>query len=58
MALDAALNVFRAIGEETRLRIMVLLIRGELTVSEITAILGQSQPRVSRGPHIGYIPLG
>ena len=48
MALDAALNVFRAIGEETRLRIMVLLIRGELTVSEITAILGQSQPRVSR----------
>ena len=48
MALDAALNTFRAIGEETRLRIMVLLIRGELTVSEITAILGQSQPRVSR----------
>ncbi len=48
MSLDAALNVFRAIGEETRLRIMVLLIRGELTVSEITAILGQSQPRVSR----------
>ncbi len=48
MALDAALHVFRAIGEETRLRIMVLLIRGELTVSEITAILGQSQPRVSR----------
>lgn len=48
MALDAALNIFRAIGEETRLRIMVLLIRGELTVSELTAILGQSQPRVSR----------
>ena len=48
MALDAALNIFRAIGEETRLRIMLLLIRGELTVSEITAILGQSQPRVSR----------
>lgn len=48
MALDAALNMFRAIGEETRLRIMVLLIRGELTVSEITTILGQSQPRVSR----------
>ena len=48
MALDATLNIFRAIGEETRLRIMVLLSRGELTVSEITAILGQSQPRVSR----------
>ena len=48
MALDATLNIFRAIGEETRLRIMVLLTRGELTVSEITTILGQSQPRVSR----------
>ena len=46
--LDATLNRFRAIGEETRLRIMLLLIRGELTVSELTQILGQSQPRVSR----------
>lgn len=48
MSLDATLNIFRAIGEETRLRIMVLLARGELTVSELTNILGQSQPRVSR----------
>lgn len=48
MNLDGILNVFRAIGEETRLRIMALLQRGELTVSEITQILGQSQPRVSR----------
>lgn len=48
MSLDITLNVFRAIGEETRLRIMGLLARGELTVTEITAILGQSQPRVSR----------
>lgn len=46
--LDTALSVFRAIGEETRLRIMALLARGELTVSELTQILGQSQPRVSR----------
>lgn len=48
MSLDATLNVFRAIGEETRLRIMILLLRGELTVTELTHILGQSQPRVSR----------
>lgn len=48
MNLDTTLNIFRAIGEETRLRIMVLLLRGELTVSELTQILGQSQPRVSR----------
>jgi len=46
--LDATLNMFRAIGEETRLRIMILLLRGELTVTELTQILGQSQPRVSR----------
>jgi ArsR family transcriptional regulator len=48
MNLDRQLHVFRAIGEETRLRIMALLLRGELTVTEITHILGQSQPRVSR----------
>ncbi|MBI1365904.1 MAG: metalloregulator ArsR/SmtB family transcription factor [Alphaproteobacteria bacterium] len=48
MSLDATLNLFRAIGEETRLRVMILLLRGELTVSELTQILGQSQPRVSR----------
>jgi len=48
VTLDGLLNTFRAIGEETRLRIVALLLRGELTVTEITMILGQSQPRVSR----------
>jgi demethylmenaquinone methyltransferase/2-methoxy-6-polyprenyl-1,4-benzoquinol methylase/ArsR family transcriptional regulator len=37
-----------AAGEETRLRILSLLDEAELTVSELVAILGQSQPRVSR----------
>ncbi|MGA7198313.1 ArsR/SmtB family transcription factor, partial [Roseiarcus sp.] len=37
-----------AAGEETRLRILSLLAEAELTVSELVAILGQSQPRVSR----------
>jgi len=46
--LDATLNIYRAVGEETRMRIAVLLSRGELTVTELTQILGQSQPRVSR----------
>lgn len=46
--LENTLVAVRAVGEETRLRIMALLMRGELTVSEITQILGQSQPRVSR----------
>ena len=48
VSLDQLLHVFRAVGEETRLRIAALLRRGELTVSELTQILGQSQPRVSR----------
>lgn len=47
-SLNQGLNVFRAAGEETRLRILILLARGELTVTEITRILAQSQPRVSR----------
>ncbi|MEL6506367.1 MAG: metalloregulator ArsR/SmtB family transcription factor [Pseudomonadota bacterium] len=46
--LDTTLNIYKAIAEETRLRIAVLLARGELTVTELTQILGQSQPRVSR----------
>lgn len=48
VSLDGTLGIFRAVGEETRLRIMALLVCGDLTVSEITSILAQSQPRVSR----------
>jgi ubiquinone/menaquinone biosynthesis C-methylase UbiE/DNA-binding transcriptional ArsR family regulator len=44
----ALLAVLEAAGEETRLRILCLLEAAELTVSELVAILGQSQPRVSR----------
>lgn len=42
------LTKLKALGEPTRLRIVTLLLRGELTVSEIMQVLGQSQPRVSR----------
>jgi len=42
------LRKLRALGEPTRLRIVLLLARGELTVSELMQILAQSQPRVSR----------
>ena len=38
----------RAAAEPTRLRLLMLCAQGELTVSELTDILGQSQPRVSR----------
>lgn len=42
------LTALEAAGEETRLRILALLAESELTVTELMAILGQSQPRVSR----------
>src|ERR1700754_328031 len=44
-ALNAAL---KAAGEDTRLRILALLAEAELTVSDLTEILHQSQPRISR----------
>jgi ubiquinone/menaquinone biosynthesis C-methylase UbiE/DNA-binding transcriptional ArsR family regulator len=46
--LDTLLVGLRAAGEHTRLRILTLCARGELSVTELTQILGQSQPRVSR----------
>src|ERR1700751_1149532 len=42
------LAALRAVAEATRLRLLVLCSKGELTVSELAQILGQSQPRVSR----------
>lgn len=47
-SLNRMVDTLKAAAEPTRLRILVLLSRGDLTVSDITAILGQSQPRVSR----------
>ncbi len=38
----------RAVAEPSRLRILALCAQGELTVSELVDVLGQSQPRVSR----------
>lgn len=46
--LDTIVDVLKTIAEPTRLRILKLLSEGDLTVSELTGILGQSQPRVSR----------
>ncbi len=46
--MEALLMGLRAAGEPTRLRILSILSQGELTVTELTRILGQSQPRVSR----------
>ena len=45
---DQAIEILRAAGEPSRLRILALLARGELAVMELSHILDQSQPRVSR----------
>jgi ubiquinone/menaquinone biosynthesis C-methylase UbiE len=42
------LTALKAVGEETRLRILALCARDQINVSDLTQILGQSQPRVSR----------
>jgi ubiquinone/menaquinone biosynthesis C-methylase UbiE len=45
---EILLNRLKAAAEPTRLRILAICAQGELTVSELTHVLGQSQPRVSR----------
>ncbi|MEL7050107.1 MAG: metalloregulator ArsR/SmtB family transcription factor, partial [Pseudomonadota bacterium] len=45
---DALVSALKAVAEPTRLRILMLLRHGELNVKDLTQILGQSQPRLSR----------
>ncbi len=46
--MEQLLAGLRAAAESTRLRILAVLARTDLTVTELTQVLGQSQPRVSR----------
>ncbi len=46
--MEKLVAMLRAAGDPTRLRLLLLLRQAELTVSELTDIVGQSQPRVSR----------
>ena len=48
MRADDVVEALKAAAEPTRLRILVLLAEGELNVKDLTRILGQSQPRISR----------
>ncbi len=48
MELKQTLQRLRAIAEPTRLRLLALLSAGEISVGELSSVLGQSQPRVSR----------
>lgn len=47
-SLDDTVGWMRAAGEPTRLRLLALLDKVDLTVSDLIAILDQSQPRISR----------
>jgi ArsR family transcriptional regulator len=46
-------QIFKALSDETRLRIVNLLTTGELCVCDIMAILNISQPKASR--HLAYL---
>lgn len=46
--LDAHVARLKAVADTTRLRLLNICLVGEFTVSELTRILGYSQPRVSR----------
>jgi len=48
LGFEALNTALKAAGEETRLRVLALLSEAELTVSDLTDILRQSQPRISR----------
>src|SRR3984957_17169779 len=48
LAFPALTAMLKAAGETTRLRILALIAEAELTVSDLTEILRQSQPRLSR----------
>lgn len=45
---ESTLLALKAAAEPTRLRLIELLTHGELTVGEISSVLEQSQPRISR----------
>lgn len=48
LGFDDLVGSLRAVAEPTRLRLVALLAREELTVTEIGRVIGQSQPRTSR----------
>ncbi len=48
LGFDELVGALRAVAEPTRLRLVALLAREELTVTEVCRVIGQSQPRISR----------
>ena len=50
---DVAARLFRGLSDQTRLSILLALLEGERSVSEIVAVVGSSQPNVSN--HLGCL---
>src|SRR6185436_15341514 len=53
VSLDFLVQQLRAAGEKTRARILALLAHGELSVGELTQVLNESQPSLSR--HLKFL---
>jgi len=51
--MNEAASLYRLLGEEARLRLLRVLARGRLNVTELTAVLGLAQSGVSR--HLGLL---
>lgn len=51
--MDDMVKIFKALSDETRLRVIKLLEHGELCVCDIVAALGMIQPKVSF--HLGVL---
>ena len=47
-SLEELLTGLRAVAEPSRLRLLAICAQGEWTVSELTQVMAQSQPRISR----------
>jgi SAM-dependent methyltransferase len=48
VSFEAGVDALKALAEPTRVRLMALLQHGDLSVKDLTTVLGQSQPRLSR----------
>jgi len=50
--MEATIKIFKALSDETRLRIYLLLLQGELCVCELVNILNMEQSRISHSVRI------
>lgn len=48
MTLHSATSILKLLGDETRLRLLILLSKQKLCVCELTSIMSESQPKISQ----------